>query len=119
MDASRLSPARKSAERAIEAAPRAARAPRLGYLVANGETAPVPFAVREFRETSAVIVTGGWLGLPDRFFLHVDPDGVGLDCAIAWKRGDCIGITYSGMVPHRRIRAVRPSPSIFPSGTIR
>jgi hypothetical protein len=96
--------------------PRSASAPRIGYLVVNGQTAPVPFAVRDFRHDGATIVTAGWLGLPQRFHLHVDPDGIRFECAIRWKRGDRVGVSFGDKTPHRRGRVPLPSGSVTSSG---
>lgn len=70
------------------------RGQRLGYLVANGQTAPVPCIVRDLQPGLATLLVGGWLGIPERFSLHVEPDRVRLDCVIAERRGNAVTVRF-------------------------
>lgn len=67
---------------------------RLGYLLANGQTNPVPCLVRDLDGGVATLVVGGWLGIPDRFSLYVEPDQLRLECVIAERRGNSVTVRY-------------------------
>ncbi|MCG6857915.1 MAG: PilZ domain-containing protein [Salaquimonas sp.] len=80
------------------------RGQRLGYLVVNGQSFPVPCTVRDFGSGSATLLLGGWLGIPDQFSLYVEPDEVRLECRIAERRGNSVTVSFDGLVSEARPR---------------
>ncbi|MCB1464887.1 MAG: hypothetical protein KDJ90_21290 [Nitratireductor sp.] len=80
------------------------RGQRLGYLVVNGQSFPVPCTVRDFGAGSATLLMGGWLGIPEEFSLYVEPDEVRLECRVAERRGNAVTIAYDGLVNEARPR---------------
>ena len=85
-------------------APRPRRGQRLGYLVVNGQSFPVPCTVRDLGVDSATLILGGWLGIPEQFSLYVEPDEVRLDCRIAGRRGNAVTVAFDGLVNEARPR---------------
>ena len=85
-------------------AARLRRGQRLGYLVINGQSFPVPCTVRDFGEGSATLLMGGWLGIPEQFSLYVEPDEVRLECRVSSRRGNAVTIAYDGIVNEARPR---------------
>jgi len=83
---------------------RGRKGPRLGYLVANGQTMPVPCVVRDLGEGAATLVVGGWLGVPDSFSLYVEPDQLRLDCVIAARRGNALTVRFAAVSVEPRPR---------------
>ena len=75
---------------------RGRRGQRLGYLVANGQTMPVPCIVRDLDAGAATLLVGGWLGIPDSFSLYVEPDRLRLECVIAERRGNAVTVHFAG-----------------------
>ncbi|MEC9342953.1 MAG: hypothetical protein VYD64_03815 [Pseudomonadota bacterium] len=93
---------RPDADARMIARPR--RGQRLGYLVVNGQSFPVPCTVRDFTAGSATLLLGGWLGIPDRFSLYVEPDEVRLECRVETRRGNAVTIAFDGLVSEARPR---------------
>ena len=69
--------------------------PRIGYLLFDGQNADLPCALREFDGQSATLVLNGWLGVPGRFDLYVEPEGMRYACAITGRRGNAITVGLS------------------------
>ncbi len=77
---------------------------RLGYLALNGEALSTPFTIREMDSETAVLVTGGWMGVPERFSLFVEPDGVRLDCAVMLRNGNALRLRILSKTEEKRPR---------------
>lgn len=80
------------------------RGQRLGYLLVNGQTIPVPCTVRDFSAGTATLILGGWLGIPNEFSLYVEPDQLRLECRIAARRGNAVTVSFDGQVHEARPR---------------
>ena len=93
---------RQSGEIRQSARPR--RGHRLGYLMVNGQTAPVPCTVRDLAEGKATLIMGGWLGIPEQFSLYVEPDEIRLECRIAGRRGNAVTVSFDSLVNEARPR---------------
>lgn len=80
------------------------RGQRLGYLVANGQTIPVPCTVRDFAAGTATLILGGWLGVPEAFSLYVEPDQLRLECRVASRRGNAVTVSFDEQLHEARPR---------------
>lgn len=80
------------------------RGQRLGYLIAGGQSIPVPCTVRDLGADTATLILGGWLGVPERFSLYVEPDGIRLECRIATRRGNAVTVEFDGRISEARPR---------------
>jgi hypothetical protein len=67
---------------------------RLGYLIANEQTSPIPCVVRNLDADTATLMVGGWMGIPDSFSLYVEPDRLRLKCVIAGRRGNAVTVRF-------------------------
>jgi hypothetical protein len=50
--------------------------------------------VRDLQPDAATLLIGGWLGIPDRFSLYVEPDQLRLECIIAERRGNAVTVRF-------------------------
>lgn len=89
-----MSAAGQSAQTEPPPLARGRKGQRLGYLVANGQTTPIPCVVRDLGAEAATLVIGGWLGIPDNFSLYVEPDQLRLECVIAERRGNAVTVRF-------------------------
>lgn len=60
-----------------------------------------PCVIREWSERGARIEVSGRASLPASFRLAVPADGIEVDCSVAWRHRDSIGIAFSGPVNRR------------------
>ena len=58
------------------------------------DTGPVQCTVREFTMANAVLTMSGWLGLPSRFTLFVEPDAIRAECKVMERRGSNIKVEF-------------------------
>ncbi len=76
----------------------------MGYLLADGHLRPVACAIRELSDNQAVLAVAGWMGIPDRFALYVEPDGLKYDCEIAARNGGTVTVRLDNGVSEARPR---------------
>lgn len=100
----RIETGQRQRDETTRVAARQRRGQRLGYLVVNGQSFPVPCTVRDFGAGSATLLLGGWLGIPEQFSLYVEPDEVRLECRVAGRRGNAVTIAFDGIVNETRPR---------------
>ena len=77
-----------------------------GIVCFNGRHSTLPCAVRNFGERGAKLRMSGSIHAPDTFELHVELSGTWVDCEVAWRRGDELGVRFTSAVvtsqPKRR-----------------
>jgi PilZ domain len=87
------------------------RSPRRRVLMAgmvcfNGRHSTLPCAVRDFGEHGAILKMSGSIQAPDTFELHVELSGTWVDCEVAWRRGEELGVRFTSAIvisqPKRR-----------------
>ncbi|MEZ5842633.1 MAG: PilZ domain-containing protein [Hyphomicrobiaceae bacterium] len=67
---------------------------KAGQITFNGRHCSLPCAVRDVTEGGAKLTVEGTMAAPDTFELHVELDGTWVDCEVAWRRGNTIGVRF-------------------------
>ena len=70
------------------------RGPQLGHLFFEGQSAAVPCTVASLTADGAVLAAPGWIGMPDRFSLHLRQGGLSFSCRIVSRRGSSARVTF-------------------------
>jgi len=72
----------------------------------------IPCAVRDMSEGGARI-KGDWTQhIPDHFELHIELDGIWVDCEVAWREGAELGVRFTGPIrqtPPARKQSIQPT----------
>ena len=66
-----------------------------GMICFNGRHSTLPCVVRDLSGTGAKLASTGSVGVPDTFELHVELDGIWVDCEVQWRRGDLVGVRFT------------------------
>ena len=74
---------------------RSARTERLGYILFENQAARVPCRVREFSPAGAVLTMDGWMGVPEKFSLFVDPERSRYACKVISQRGNSARVCFA------------------------
>ncbi len=80
------------------------RLPRVGKVVFNSDTGPVHCNVKEFTAGNAILTMSGWLGLPSRFTLYVEPDAVRAECVVLERKGSNVRVEFMDVIDGVRFR---------------
>lgn len=91
--------------------PRAARTKVLkgAFIAFNHDYSAIPCTIRNISDAGAqLVVEGGWF-IPDRFTLHVDVDGLKVECERIWQKGSECGVRFAG----ERIRTGSPRQQVL------
>jgi len=94
----------------------AERAPRrrllkAGVICFNARHSTIPCTVRDFSEAGAKLLVPGSVSAPDTFELNIELDGIWVPCAVKWRRGEAVGVTFTGPVEvaaPTRVQALKP-----------
>ena len=69
-----------------------------GLICFNARHSTLPCTVRDLSETGARLLVSGSLNAPDTFELFVELDGIWVDCEVAWRRADQIGVRFTSPI---------------------
>lgn len=72
------------------------RAPRIAYIIVDGQEKGVPCTMRDFSKEGAYVTLGGWIGVPETFSLYVDPHGARFKCRVVSRRGSIVQVVFEG-----------------------
>ena len=72
----------------------ARRANRLAYLVVDGQTQGFHCTLREFSEEGAHLTVSGLMGIPEQFYLYVEPDAIKFKCAVNMRKGNSVRVNF-------------------------
>ena len=75
-------------------APRRRGAPRLAFLTIEGQDKGLPCSLRDYTREGAVVTVSGWIGIPERFSLYVEPEGVRHQCRISARKGSAVRVIF-------------------------
>ncbi|MEQ8824839.1 MAG: PilZ domain-containing protein [Filomicrobium sp.] len=67
--------------------------------------ASTPCTVRDLSETGARLKVTGSVAAPDTFELHVELDGIWVDCEVVWRRNSELGVAF--VSPIKRVTPKR------------
>lgn len=85
------------------------RSNRLAWLVVEGQGQRFHAAMRDYAEDGARLTVSGLMGIPDRFFLYVEPDSVRYDCHVLERRGNTVRVSFTARAENVRFRDDRRS----------
>jgi hypothetical protein len=71
-----------------------------GMICFNARHSTLPCVVRDFSETGAKLTVSGSINAPDTFELFIELDGIWVDCAVAWRKPDQIGVRFTSPIKH-------------------
>jgi len=77
---------------------RAARRQRVlkqGLAQENPQTSAIGCVIRDLSETGARLKFEAMAAIPERFILHIPVDGIQIDCARRWIRGQECGVAFT------------------------
>ena len=66
----------------------------MAWLVVEGQERGFPCAIRDFDGKGAVLSATGWMGVPDRFVIALEPDGIRLVCNTVSRRGSALKVVF-------------------------
>lgn len=66
-----------------------------GIVCFNNRYSTLPCAVRDISDTGAKISSPNAINIPDTFELHIDLDGLWVQCQVIWRRGDTVGVRFT------------------------
>lgn len=66
----------------------------------NNRHSTIPCMVRDFSETGCRLSAEGSSNIPDTFELHVDLDGLIVDCRVVWRGSGDIGVKFTSPPKH-------------------
>jgi hypothetical protein len=101
------------------------RAPRKrtlkgALIIFNGRTSTLSATLRDISDTGARLRVSKDVAMPDTFDLAIDSDGLEVPCTLAWRRGEEVGVRFTGpivKVPPKRAQVVTALKSTAPSST--
>ena len=70
------------------------RPPRTAYLTVAGQDKGLACTLLEYTGAGAVITLSGWLGVPDRFSLYVEPEGRRHACRTTARKGNAVRVEF-------------------------
>lgn len=65
-----------------------------GKVVIDGQQHGFTCVVSAMTPASAIITANGWLGMPDRFWLVVKPEGTRHPCRVVSRRGNSLTVVF-------------------------
>ena len=71
---------------------------KTGLICFNARHSTLPCVVRDISDIGARLGVSGSINAPDTFELFVELDGIWVDCEVAWRRSDQIGVRFTGPV---------------------
>lgn len=80
------------------------RANRLSWLVVEGQTQGFHCVLREFSTDGAQLTVSGLMGIPERFFLYVEPDSIKLTCSVTLRKGNSVRVRFTNCEENVRYR---------------
>ena len=66
-----------------------------GIVCFNGRHSTIPCTVRNISDTGALLQAEGSVNVPDTFELHIELDGIWVDCEVVFRRDDQVGIKFT------------------------
>jgi hypothetical protein len=73
-----------------------------GTIITGISNSEVGCTLRNQNEGGAELKTGIEARVPDHFLLYVPVDGVAYRCQVRWRRGDRVGVQFTGTEPKPR-----------------
>jgi PilZ domain-containing protein len=70
-----------------------------GTIITGISNSEVACTLRNQNDGGAELKTGIEARVPDHFLLYVPVDGVAYRCEVRWRRGDRVGVKFSGTEP--------------------
>jgi len=67
---------------------------KAGRIVFNHRFSVISCTVRNLSQGGACLQVPTSIGIPNRFDLTVDPDGLERNCEVAWRSEDRIGVSF-------------------------
>jgi hypothetical protein len=83
-----------------------------GIVAFNNRFSSLECSVRDVSESGCRLKSDAARQIPDTFELHVEVDGLWYPCAVIWRRGDEVGVRFSGapsVAKSKRRQVVAPS----------
>lgn len=79
------------------------RAPRKRTLksalvIFNGRTSTLSATLRDISDTGARLRVSKDVAMPETFDLSIDSDGIEAPCLLAWRRGEDVGVRFTGPI---------------------
>ena len=65
-----------------------------GIICFNDRHCTVGCTVRDLSETGAKLKTAGSVNAPDSFELHIELDGIWVNCEVVWRSGETLGVIF-------------------------
>ena len=71
---------------------------KAGFIAFNRGYTTLPCVVRDMSETGARLQLDNPTLAPDHFTLHVELDGLKVDCKVVWTRASLFGVAFVGPI---------------------
>ncbi|MEZ5880575.1 MAG: hypothetical protein R3D35_07930 [Nitratireductor sp.] len=84
--------------------PDARRSNRLAWLVVEGQDQRFHAAMRDYADDGARLTVSGLMGIPDRFFLYVEPDSIRYNCSVLERLGNTVRVEFIARAENVRFR---------------
>jgi hypothetical protein len=68
--------------------------PRTAFLTVAGQDKGLACTLLDYTASGAVITLSGWLGVPERFSLYVEPEGRRHACRIVARKGNAVRVEF-------------------------
>ena len=65
-----------------------------GRITFNDRHCSLPCAVRDLTATGARLAVDGSISAPDHFELNIELDGTWVECEVAWRRANLLGVRF-------------------------
>ncbi len=65
-------------------------------IIFNGRTSTLSATLRDISDTGARLRVSKDVAMPETFDLAIDTDGLEIPCTLAWRKGEEIGVKFTG-----------------------
>ena len=80
------------------------RSNRLAWLVVEGQDQRFHAAMRDYADDGARLTVSGLMGIPDHFFLYVEPDSIRYNCNVLERLGNTVRVAFTARAENVRFR---------------